>query len=271
MAEQTSPKKGQAPLAVRRELRREVHFGCPVPGCGSPYLTYHHFDPPWHVEPHHDPRKMIALCWRHHQTAEGGAYTVEQLRHLKGQPYLAGRPIRGRFDGWDQRRLVLLAGSNWFFESPYVLSIRGHVVIGLSRVGNYEGLDLDVRDAEGAPLLQMQTNDWNVETVPNDLVCGNWGNSLWVDLEDHGIRFEIRFHSFTEEKLTRFLDQSGADPGWRRDLFDAIAEWPLALCTVYGAFVWPSEVCVYPSGITGNRERSHRFANIYTGMGIDLP
>src|SRR5918912_315690 len=31
------------PAAVRRELRREVGFGCPVPDCGNPYLYWHHF------------------------------------------------------------------------------------------------------------------------------------------------------------------------------------------------------------------------------------
>jgi hypothetical protein len=50
------------PIAVRRKLRQEVGFACPVPDCGSPYLTWHHFDPPWHVTPQHEPAGMIALC-----------------------------------------------------------------------------------------------------------------------------------------------------------------------------------------------------------------
>ena len=46
--------------AAIRTLRREVGFGCPV--CRSPFLTWHHFDPPYHVEEHWRHEGMIALC-----------------------------------------------------------------------------------------------------------------------------------------------------------------------------------------------------------------
>ncbi len=142
---------------------------------------------------------MIALCWHHHQVAEGGAYTVPQLREMKARPFLARAPIEGRFEGWNRRRLVLYAGTNWFFDPPYVLSIGREIVIGLSRVDGYDGLNLNVRDPRGEPLLQMQANDWNVEVIPQDLECGNRGNSLKVDLSSHRIRFDIEFKSFNEQ------------------------------------------------------------------------
>lgn len=53
------------PIEVRRQLRKEVNFGCPVDGCGIPYLTWHHFDPPWNEKEHHDPNGMLALCANH--------------------------------------------------------------------------------------------------------------------------------------------------------------------------------------------------------------
>src|SRR5215211_7582447 len=71
------------PIEVRRELRREVGFGCPVDGCGSPYLTWHHFDPPWKERQHHDVVGMVALCREHHDKADVGAFTRQQLRQLK--------------------------------------------------------------------------------------------------------------------------------------------------------------------------------------------
>jgi hypothetical protein len=33
----------RTPQEIEKLLRREVNFGCPVPGCGSPWLKYHHF------------------------------------------------------------------------------------------------------------------------------------------------------------------------------------------------------------------------------------
>jgi hypothetical protein len=35
------------PEEVRRMLREQVNFGCPVSDCGHPYLMDHHFDPNW--------------------------------------------------------------------------------------------------------------------------------------------------------------------------------------------------------------------------------
>jgi len=80
------------PVEVRRALRREVGFGCPVSGCANPYLEYHHFDPPWRTHEHHDPLGMIALCAEHHKKADAGAFTLSQLRALK-QP--TGATIEG--------------------------------------------------------------------------------------------------------------------------------------------------------------------------------
>ncbi|MGP5687026.1 hypothetical protein ACTXOU_13770 [Psychrobacter glacincola] len=71
------------PKAVKEVLRSEVGFGCPIKGCGNPYLEYHHFDPPVNIKPHNEPKGMIALCAQHHKKADGGAYTVEQLHTLK--------------------------------------------------------------------------------------------------------------------------------------------------------------------------------------------
>src|SRR5580693_411457 len=58
------------PADIRRALRREVGFVCPVPGCTNPYLTRHHFDPIWRVREHHEPGGLIALCRDHHSQAD---------------------------------------------------------------------------------------------------------------------------------------------------------------------------------------------------------
>jgi hypothetical protein len=69
------------PADVRRALRLEVGFGCPVPRCRSPFLEYHHFDPEWHVEHHHRLEGLIPLCPTHH--AQAAAFTIDQLRQFK--------------------------------------------------------------------------------------------------------------------------------------------------------------------------------------------
>ena len=43
------------PDLVKVTLRTEVGYGCPI--CRSPFLTWHHFDPPYSVRPHNDPER----------------------------------------------------------------------------------------------------------------------------------------------------------------------------------------------------------------------
>ena len=108
-------------LDVKPELRSEVNFGCPVDGCGSPYLAYHHFDPPWKEEQHHRPAGMIALCARHHDEADGGRWTRLQLRGMKSSPYLreSGElPTGGRKLRWQREHLLVRAGGSLYIRQP---------------------------------------------------------------------------------------------------------------------------------------------------------
>jgi len=257
------------PLEVRRTLRREVNFGCPAPDCGSPYLTYHHFDPPRRVRHHHELPRMVALCWPHHQVAEAGAFTPDQLRGMKERPFLSEPPIQGRFEGWNRRRLVIRLGENWFFRPPCLLRVGGQILVGMSQVDDYEGLDLDARSIDGQPLLQMKANDWQLETIPDDLVVGNRFNNLKVDLSSRQIHFDIRFRSYSREEFRAFLDRE--EPGQQDGLMGCVLEWPVALCTLTGAFVWPSPVAVGENGIVGGKRRWQYEGNVLFDQGIDLP
>jgi hypothetical protein len=247
------------PFRVKYELRREVSFGCPVKGCGSPYLTYHHFDPPFHVEEHHDPARMIALCWTHHQLAEGGAFTVKALRMLKEAPFLAAKRVRWRFDVWDRRRLVLFAGGNWHVNTTHVLSVGGQVVVGLSLpvMSDPGGLNLDVRDGKGRPVLSMEDNAWTLDVIPDDLVCSPHGNTLRVSHEASGIELNMRFHSLDQRGLDLFLKNS-APLTVRKDLLGSISdgafEWPLAVATLSGVLRWPFPVILSEYRTAGRRQ-----------------
>ena len=98
-------------------LRKEVNFCCSVSGCGSPYLTWHHFDPPWHERQHHNPDGMIALCRSHHDNADTGAFTKEQLHELKLHPN--SDIAEGKFN-WMRNDSLCAIGSMFIFN-PYVI------------------------------------------------------------------------------------------------------------------------------------------------------
>lgn len=146
------------PPEVRRTLAREVKFGCPVEGCGSLYLTWHHFDPPYRVREHHDPAGMIALCREHHDKADAGAFTPEQLRGLKK----AGRTgaLHARFD-WMRHDLLAVVGGNFYFETLNVVATSQAPVVWLRRDPEV-GLLLNVKmlTVSGRQRIVIRDNWW---------------------------------------------------------------------------------------------------------------
>src|SRR3984885_9748514 len=92
------PPGRKPPRNTLKALRAEVGFLCPVKDCGRPYLTWHHFDPPWRVKKHHQPEGMIALCREHADQADNGAFTDHQLRELKITGKGRAHEVRGRFN-----------------------------------------------------------------------------------------------------------------------------------------------------------------------------
>ena len=159
------------PIDIRRTLRREVGFGCPVPKCGSPYLEWHHFDPPWRVRQHHDPNGMIALCSEHHPKADAGAFTAEQLREFKINGAANHEEIRGRFD-WLRNKLLLVAGSCFFYETLTILEFRGSPVIWLRRDENdYLLLNLRMLTTSKQNRLWLEDNYWIEKGMPIDFEC----------------------------------------------------------------------------------------------------
>jgi len=97
------------PEKVKKILRSEIGFGCPIPGCGNPYLEWHHFDPPWHIENHHNPEGMIALCREHHIQADNGAFTADQLEEYKKQGKKNWKAVKGNFN-WLRNRMLAVVG-----------------------------------------------------------------------------------------------------------------------------------------------------------------
>ncbi len=179
MARHGQPSR-KPPIAVRRVLAAEVGFGCPVDGCARPYLTWHHFDPEWHVEHHHRPEGMVALCREHHDKAGAGAFTAEQLRELK----LVGRAnteaVSGRFDIL-RKDLAFKVGNMWYVETPQMVIYRGEPLISYSR--DDEGLmrlSLRVPGPRG-PRLVMQENFWFNLADANRVECPPKGTDLQVE------------------------------------------------------------------------------------------
>lgn len=164
------------PFEVTRALRKEVGFGCPVPGCGNPYLYWAHFDPPWREKQHHNPEGMIALCAEHHAKADAGAYTKEQLRDFKRQGMK--QQITGRFD-WMRQQLLGIVGGDFYYKTPVLVQFRDKPVIWFNRdEDGYILVNIEMITISGEPRMRLENNFWISEGDPMDLVCPPSGKLL---------------------------------------------------------------------------------------------
>jgi hypothetical protein len=170
------------PAHVRRMLRVEAGFGCPIPDCGNPYLQWHHFDPPWAHKQHHDPNGMIALCSEHHAKAGAGAFTMEQLREYKRQG--CTKEVRGRFD-WMRKRHLTVLGCNFAFDCKTALEIAGEPVVWFNPdEAGYQLLNVRMPTASSEERIALEDNYWIKRGTPIDLTCPPSGRTLHVKYEN---------------------------------------------------------------------------------------
>lgn len=169
------------PAALIKQLNGEVGYGCPVDGCGNPYLEYHHFDPPWNVQKHHDPSGMIALCPVHHRKADGGAYTVNQLREYKKH---VAQDVSGRFE-WRRNDVIFFDAHNAYYEILAPLVYNGKPVIWINRDANNNILlNIDINITKSGQRVKLIDNVWHSIGNPKSFSCPPSGREINVVYEN---------------------------------------------------------------------------------------
>jgi hypothetical protein len=148
------------PKVVRDALCREIGFRCPVEGCGSPYLTFHHFDPPWRTRQHHESAGMIALCTEHAGKADSNHYPDDYLRELKAGGegrYLA---VQGKFD-YLRRDAIWRVGGNVYIDTPVIIELNNEPLVYWSRdERGFVQLSFKLIGPNGAPKVHLEDNVW---------------------------------------------------------------------------------------------------------------
>ncbi|MCP3942536.1 MAG: hypothetical protein GY710_13760 [Desulfobacteraceae bacterium] len=232
----------QIPADVRKTLRTETNFGCPVDGCGSPYLSYHHFDPPYHVKKHNNPEGMIALCLHHHKQADVGTYTNEQLFELKKDPYLKqGDTIEGEFN-WRRKDILINAGSNIYCGPQMIYLTKDEPLFWLSTDENsHVVLNLDIKDDSGEIIFSMRENDWIITSDLKNIECIPSGKSLKFINELRSIRLNIEFNNLSKvELLSTFKDRYGQFA--LNDIANRFKGDQVAICKIQGKLVYPFKI-----------------------------
>jgi hypothetical protein len=184
---------------IKSILRKEVGYGCPVKDCGSPFLEWHHFDPPWEPEHIHRVEGIIALCRDHHPAADGGSFTNEQLHHLKKNPYY--NRVRGKLL-WMRNKVFVAAGTNYFMETPIILNIKGRPAIYFNRDDSGSLLlNLKLFDRNFNTRFAMEDNFFNVIEQPVHMECPPAGDLVYIRFADGDM---IRIEFFAVHNFARF-------------------------------------------------------------------
>lgn len=231
------------PEVVRRALRAEVGFGCPVEGCGSPYLSFHHFDPPYHIEQHNRPDGMIAFCLEHHKQADSGAFTKKQIRDYKKNPYLVNNSsVSGKFNWKREQLIVKTAGFTSIGVKDSILVVRGVPIISISKdEKGYEAMNLNILAKDGSPLFQMNRNDWTVFTPLDDIICPS--SARTIDLRSKSMDFKLRIEFKNFDHISQALSQKElqfieASNHFHRNP-STIKDDDVTVCSISGNLIWP--------------------------------
>ncbi|ELC7279781.1 HNH endonuclease [Aeromonas veronii] len=207
----------EPPKHVKRALREEVGFGCPVPNCGRPYLEWHHFDPPWHIENHHNPSGMIALCREHHIQADHGAFTPEQLHEFKCAGKESWRQISGKFN-WMRNRILAVVGGNFYYETPIIFMFREQPIIWFERdENNYLLLNLHMLSTSGLPRAYITNNEWF-----------NVGNEADIECPPSAKKLKISYPNGDTVSI-EFFEINSIEDAKKRYPDARFNEWPIEL------------------------------------------
>jgi hypothetical protein len=195
------------PAHIRRKLQKEANYGCPV--CGSPFLTWHHFDPSWAEHAHHNPEGMIALCPGHAKMADAGVYTKDQLKHYKTNPFIRDK-ISASWP-WEPENVVFLMGGCIFFGVRPLLTLQQKEVFSATRVlipGTTTKsivFDLDLVDPRGSPIVTMEKNWLTVHTDDLSDLRFTPGSKEFVVLHTSGLKLGIYFDRYSSHDFQRHL------------------------------------------------------------------
>lgn len=251
---QTGTVSRTPPVSVRRQLRAEVDFGCPL--CGSPYLEYHHFDPPFADEPHHNPDGMIALCATHH--AQANSYTTQQMRDLKSQ---SRYEVSGQFN-WRRRHTVFVCGSNYAYQCRSMLNVHGFDLVYFEKdKDGYDTLSLNIYDICLNRIFDMKQNDWISRTDVDDIEAPPSSRKIRMISKIRQVSVEIEFRD------RKMLD---ADEILVCQKYRIPLDENVVFCYFNGEIAAPLPVKFQNDGIFfgGTVIRGDRLKNCHTGVQV---
>jgi len=194
------------PLNVKKFLRKEVNYGCPVQNCGSLFLIWHHFDPPWSVQEHHNPEGMIALCTKHAPWADSGAYSTDQLRNFKRNPNSI-ELVKEKFPWMFENCIIRLGGC--YAPDWCRITISGKQVLGIEKDENgFTTVNFVLKNEKDEILSTMYENIF--ESVPktvHDISISPGADRIKIWSEKRRIGIEFHYSHKSPSEIEKWIQK----------------------------------------------------------------
>jgi hypothetical protein len=141
--------------------------------CGHPFVEYHHIDE-FSEDPHHDPRRMMALCPNHHHQATVGALSRDAQVCYKSEPYNIARGFADGALKVNARAIAVEVGTNFFVGPGFKFLVDNESLLTLaSDSGGRLSLSLTLYDEADQLQFIVDENEWVTgDPAPWDIQYG---------------------------------------------------------------------------------------------------
>jgi len=171
---------------------------------------------------------MIALCVEHHPHADGGAYTIDQLRKLKIDAAARDQDVGSTFN-WRRNELLAIAGGICFYKFQNVVAYRNDPIVWFNRDKLTNNLLLNVRipTTSAEPRLWIKDHEFMLLGNPVDLLCPPHGKLLSVRYSN-GDAIRVEFY-----ELHCVEDLNGHFPNHNPSLVHWNLPYPITGCEIH--------------------------------------
>ena len=172
---------------------------------------------------------MIALCRPHHDFADAGGFSKEELHALKAGSYCTDS-VMANFP-WAKKELLIRLGGNYSGGSSAVLSVSGESIIGLT-TGPHGLLFLSfvLKTPDGTVVASMIDNVFQSATATiHDLHCNASGTRIKIWFAPRDIGLDLSFARLTMDGLGDILEtdkkRAEESPAFKRAMSDLPASF----------------------------------------------
>lgn len=201
---------------------------------------------------------MIALCSTHHDAADAGAFTKEQLQTLKRSE---NARVGGTFQ-WRRKHTVFGCGGNYAYRCNSMLRLSGIDIVYFEKdAQGFDTLSLNIYDVCLNRIFEMRQNDWIARTDVDDLDAPPSQKTLIFKSKLHQINLTLEF----KDRSRLCSDE--------RHVAKKIGipeEDPVVFCLLTGSIAAPLPVTFYSESIKFLGITMSRNIMVNSGVGVNV-